>query len=235
MRLKLLLIDHDALTPALVAVALEPLECEVRAFREAREAAALLESESFDAAIIDMEMPGMSGLELAGRIRSSARNRSIPIVLMSNPVQGEAALREEYGGTDLGIHFYLAKPFTPERLYSIYYALRRAIGREKRHFPRVPLRLPVSCRADGQVFELFSLDLSLGGMCLTAGGDLNLPKTLELEFTLPRATEPIRCRAQVLRQGPADSLGVEFFAVSAEMQTMLQRQVDEALRAAAGA
>src|SRR5579872_3291443 len=131
MRLKLLLIDHDALTPALVAVALEPLECEVRAFREAREAAALLESESFDAAIIDMEMPGMSGLELAGRIRSSARDRSIAIVLMRNAVQGEAALRGVYGGTELVIDLYLPTHRTPERLYSIYRALLRQIWPEK--------------------------------------------------------------------------------------------------------
>lgn len=235
MPLKILLVDDDAVVPALMALVLEPLECEFRDFRDAREAAAHLESESFDGAFVDLDLPSLSGLDLAARIRSSARNRSIPIVLMSDPGKGEVALRHEYAGADLGIHFYLAKPFTPERLYSVYYALRRAIGREKRHFPRVALRLPVACRADDREFELFSLDLSQGGMCLTAGGDSALPKTLELEFLLPRLQRRIKCRAQVLRQGPADALGVEFFGVPPETQLLLQQQVNESLRAVAGA
>lgn len=236
MALKLLLVDGDATVPALMALVLEPLECEIRGFCDPRLAAAQLEAESFDAALIDLELAGMSGLEFAESVRASARNRSIPLVLMSDPGQGEAALRHEYAGADLGIHFYLAKPFTPERLYGIYYALRRAIGREKRHFPRVPLRLPVACRADGREYELYSLDLSQGGMCLTAAsGDAVLPKTLELEFFLPHTHERVRCRAQVLRQGPADALGVEFFGVPPEIEALLQRQIDESLRAAAGA
>lgn len=235
MALKILLVDEDAVVPALLALVLEPLDCQFRSHRDPREALAQLEIESFDAAFVDLDLPTLSGLELASAIRAGARNRSIPIVLMSDPARGELTLRQEYAGSDLGIHFYLAKPFTPERLYGIYYALRRAMGREKRHFPRVPLRIPVACRSDDRAFELFSLDLSQGGMCLTAGGDMELPKTLELEFQLPRDEQTLRCRAQVLRRGPADSLGVEFFGLSPEARQTLQRQVTEALRAAAGA
>ncbi len=65
--------------------------------------------ETFDLAILDMHMPEMDGLELAGRIR--ARHASLPLVLFSSLGRREAADTEGLFGA------YLAKPVRQSQLF----------------------------------------------------------------------------------------------------------------------
>ncbi len=76
----------------------------VMALQEARRA---YEAKNpFDAAIIDMRMPGMDGLELAKRMKSQETLRHIPLMLMTSaPMRGDAKKSEE-----VGFSAYLPKP-----------------------------------------------------------------------------------------------------------------------------
>ncbi|MBP6564622.1 MAG: response regulator, partial [Burkholderiales bacterium] len=65
--------------------------------------------ETFDLAILDMHMPEMDGLELAGRIR--ARHASLPLVLFSS------LGRREAGDTEGLFGAYLAKPVRQSQLF----------------------------------------------------------------------------------------------------------------------
>ncbi len=65
--------------------------------------------EAFDLAILDMHMPEMDGLELAGRIR--ARHASLPLVLFSS------LGRREAGDTEGLFGAYLAKPVRQSQLF----------------------------------------------------------------------------------------------------------------------
>ncbi|MCE3288352.1 MAG: hypothetical protein K0R83_364 [Caulobacter sp.] len=65
-----------------------------------------------DMLLIDVNMPGMSGLELIGRVRLRSRFKDVPILVFSASGLGvdiQAAIRAGAGG-------YLLKPFAAEDL-----------------------------------------------------------------------------------------------------------------------
>ncbi len=69
----------------------------------------LADGENFDLAILDMHMPEMDGLELAGKIR--AMNPTLPLMLFSS------LGRREAGDKDGLFSAYLAKPIRQSHLY----------------------------------------------------------------------------------------------------------------------
>jgi len=65
-----------------------------------------------DMVILDVAMPGMTGLEVCKLIRSSETMSSIPVLILSAAVD-DAALQ---AGRDAGATDYLVKPFSPREL-----------------------------------------------------------------------------------------------------------------------
>ena len=87
---------------------------------DAKEALARCDSIAFDLLIIDVMMPGETGLELTRRLRSASE---VPILLLT--AMGEAADRIK--GLASGADDYLVKPFEPdELLLRVRAILRRA-------------------------------------------------------------------------------------------------------------
>lgn len=73
-----------------------------------------MESLSPDLAILDVAMPGMSGLELCRKARQHPALRDIRLVLLT--AAAEAPARER--GFAAGADEYLTKPFSPRDLVS---------------------------------------------------------------------------------------------------------------------
>ena len=78
---------------------------------DAAPASRLMENMAFDLAVLDIMMPGETGLELLERIRSGP-SRATPVMLLT--ARGET--RDRIEGLRLGADDYLAKPFEPEEL-----------------------------------------------------------------------------------------------------------------------
>jgi CheY-like chemotaxis protein len=64
-----------------------------------------------DVVVTDIAMPGMDGLELSRRLRSSAPTRDVPIIAVS----GNASERAREAGADI----VLEKPCTPDYLLHV--------------------------------------------------------------------------------------------------------------------
>lgn len=62
--------------------------------------------------VTDVMMPGLSGTELCERIKTDARLREIPIMIVSSKAEGEMKVR----GLELGADDYVAKPFHPREI-----------------------------------------------------------------------------------------------------------------------
>ena len=89
-------------------------------------ALALLETRPYDAVLLDINMPGLSGLEVTRRVRQlpDARRAAVPVLaLTANVLPSD---REQYRAA--GISDYLAKPFAEEDLYAQLLALLRPPG-----------------------------------------------------------------------------------------------------------
>jgi DNA-binding response OmpR family regulator len=76
-------------------------------------------TEGFDAVILDVGLPGMSGLDVARRLR--AARSSVPILMLT----ARDAVRDRVSGLDAGADDYLVKPFAYHELAARLRALVR--------------------------------------------------------------------------------------------------------------
>jgi two-component system, cell cycle response regulator DivK len=78
-----------------------------------------------DVIVMDLAMPGISGIDAADRIKRDARTRRIAIILLTG--HGARAIQE--GALETGIDAFLTKPCLPEDLES---HVRRLIQNQRR-------------------------------------------------------------------------------------------------------
>jgi CheY-like chemotaxis protein len=104
---KVLAVDDEVIARQLICSALEKAGVEAVALDDSLAAQHLLERERFDVIFLDIEMPGLTGLELCENIRATELNRTTPIVFVTSHSdfgsRAQSALR---GGND-----FIAKPF----------------------------------------------------------------------------------------------------------------------------
>lgn len=79
------------------------------------EALAQMDAHSVHLVLLDINMPIMSGLKLAERMRDDPRLRDIPVVIASTE-GSQTRIRELLAG---GVRAFLRKPFRPEQLRDV--------------------------------------------------------------------------------------------------------------------
>ncbi len=79
---------------------------------DGKHALSWINEKNFDLIILDIMMPGMSGLEVCEKIRKKNKFREIPIIFLSANTDKDTILR----GFDLGGQDYITKPFDAREL-----------------------------------------------------------------------------------------------------------------------
>ena len=105
----LLLVDDDERILSLMSTYLSKNKFLVSKARNSTEARCLLNYFEFDLLILDVMMPGESGLELLESIR---KQKNVPAIFLS--AKGES--RDRILGLEIGADDYLSKPFEPKEL-----------------------------------------------------------------------------------------------------------------------
>ena len=125
--MRLLLVEDDVMVASGIKLGLTDAGYAVDWVGSGERAEDVLRNESFDAAIIDIGLPGMDGLELTRRLRRpDMPSRSMPVLILT----ARDALHDRVQGLDLGADDYMVKPFElPELLARLRALLRRAAGR----------------------------------------------------------------------------------------------------------
>ena len=109
-QVRLLIVDDDAALRALLRTTFEVVDVEVE---EAGSAEAALEAVGLrrpDAIVLDLRLPGMSGLELCRRLKAEEATADVAIVLLSGSADETAVVDDS--GADVLMH----KPFSPLEL-----------------------------------------------------------------------------------------------------------------------
>jgi len=104
-----LVVDDDERLRGLLQRYLSTNGFRITVAADAAEARRLLKSIAFDGVILDVMMPGESGLDLAADLRAQS---DVPILMLT--ARGEAQDRIE--GLERGVDDYLPKPFEPREL-----------------------------------------------------------------------------------------------------------------------
>lgn len=121
-QLRILVVDDDFFTRKIIVkmlnnksfinAGLEVLNCRVDVAESGKKAIEILENETIDIVICDIEMPEMDGIELCEIIRKSEQKRNLPFIFLSSNKAVEVRLEAlSVGGND-----YISKPFNLQEL-----------------------------------------------------------------------------------------------------------------------
>ncbi len=108
----LLVVDDDARLRELLRRYLSENGFRITVAADAQEARANLASFAFDLIVLDVMMPGESGLDLTRALRSAGQPDRLPILLLTAIAEPE----DRVNGLEHGADDFLAKPFEPREL-----------------------------------------------------------------------------------------------------------------------
>jgi DNA-binding response OmpR family regulator len=77
-----------------------------------------------DLVVLDINMPGLDGLQVCQQLRADPRNAHVPILILS----ARASAADRVVGLELGADDYLVKPFVPRELVARVNAILRRAG-----------------------------------------------------------------------------------------------------------
>ncbi len=119
----ILIVDDEASIRDMVAMTLELNGYHCLQASSALDAHSIILEQHPDLVLLDWMMPGVSGVELARRLRRDAATCNIPIIMLT----AKAEEADKVGGLDSGVDDYITKPFSIRELMArIKAVLRRS-------------------------------------------------------------------------------------------------------------
>jgi adenylate cyclase len=106
---RILIVDDEPFNRDVLAQELELLEHEGLAAVHGRDALEVLQREAVDLILLDIMMPEIDGIEVLRRLKTDARLRHIPVIMISAIDDIDSVVR----CIELGADDYLPKPFDP--------------------------------------------------------------------------------------------------------------------------
>jgi len=165
-----------------------------------------LQTEPLDAILLDVQLPGMSGLDFL-QLRP-VRDLGVPIVAVSGVVN-ETQARE---CLQLGAADFMGKPIQLDRLNEVLtflepHAMSRRAERgapsERRHSSRARLAIPARLlEYNGREHQGTLIDVGVSGMKAELGAALDPDTVAKVVFTPPDGGPPIEVISILLRVDP---------------------------------
>jgi DNA-binding response OmpR family regulator len=112
---KVLVCDNEAALRALVRGALELDDYEIVEAHDGDQSVELARSFVPDLIVLDMMMPGRTGLEVLAELRAEDRFAETPVIMLTARAQAQDRL----AAVDAGVSRFLPKPFSPLELASV--------------------------------------------------------------------------------------------------------------------
>ena len=116
----LFLVDDDAKLRKLLTIFLKEQGFDLREFGDGSQVAAAIAEQQPDAVILDIMLPGESGLDILRRLRQES---FVPVIMLTAKGEDEDRIR----GLELGADDYLPKPFNPRELLARLNAVLRRV------------------------------------------------------------------------------------------------------------
>jgi len=214
---KFLVVDDESGYLEIITEILRPLNVNVHAVSNSQHATQRIEQEKYDAILLDLGMPQLTGYDLAKRVRESSRNESTPIVIVTGRDEPDAMPRSFSSGAT----YFLHKPVKQEQLVEIVRDIQRPHYEEQRRFARVPLNTEIVCILGSKQLHGVTWNLSQGGIQVEVNGLQNGDR-IEMSFVIPHAV----VRAQgVVVWAKDDRQGLNFTDMSIESQEEIRTYV----------
>lgn len=118
---RVMTVDDSVSIRQMIVETLEDVNFDVLEAEDGQDAMDLLEKESVDLVITDLNMPRMDGIELIKKIRNNPDHRFIPIIMLTT----ESAREKKEMGRNAGATGWIVKPFDAESLLRV---VKKVIG-----------------------------------------------------------------------------------------------------------
>ncbi|HEX8362465.1 MAG TPA: response regulator transcription factor [Longimicrobium sp.] len=210
----ILVVDDEPDISALVAYHLARESYRVRTASSGPEAIRAAELERPDLIVLDLMLPGMSGLQVLEELRRRAETRDIPVILLT-------ARREEQDriqGLRQGADDYVAKPFSPQELILRVAAVLR----------RVQQAPPAG--TGGKVVRVGPFAVDSGAASAEVNGELLelTPTEYRLLLTLMERRGRVQTRRQLLEAVWEVTANIATRTVDMHVQRLRNKLGDEA-------
>ncbi len=110
--LNILVVDDEEHIRDMLLMVLENAGMNVTAVATAEEAQQSLAQATVDLLVLDWMLPGISGIEMARRLKNDSRFTSLPIILLTARIEKNDRIR----AFEVGVNDYITKPFSPRDL-----------------------------------------------------------------------------------------------------------------------
>jgi CheY-like chemotaxis protein/HPt (histidine-containing phosphotransfer) domain-containing protein len=111
---RMLLVEDNEFNQQVASELLAMMGVEVTLAANGREALDQVRSRTFDAVLMDLQMPEMDGYETTRRLRANPALRDLPILAMT----AHAMVQERERCASLGMNDFITKPIDPEELFA---------------------------------------------------------------------------------------------------------------------
>jgi two-component system phosphate regulon response regulator PhoB len=119
--LRILVVEDETAIQELLCFSLRQAGYAPVAFTTAEQALQDITEQLPALALLDVMLPGMSGIDLARRLRKDVRTKELPIIMVT--ARGEE--NDRVGGLEIGADDYVTKPFSPKELVARIRAVLR--------------------------------------------------------------------------------------------------------------
>ncbi len=178
--LKLLVVEDDLASLELMVEVFTFLKAEVHPVSDSEKAVDMINQEKFDGIFLDLEMPNLSGFDLARLIRKSSWNKSTPIIIVTGRDERDT-MQQVFS---IGATFFLQKPVDRQKLSILFRTVCGGMLENRRRSARVPLQTEVVCQVGDRSLRGVTWNLSQSGMQVEVG-NLQPKDTVRLSFRLP--------------------------------------------------
>ncbi|WP_299257618.1 phosphate regulon transcriptional regulator PhoB [uncultured Kushneria sp.] len=151
-----LIVDDEAPIREMIAMALEMADFRILEAEDAITAHELVVDERPDLILLDWMLPGVSGIDLARRLKREPTTRDIPIVLLTARSEEDNKVQ----GLESGADDYITKPFSPRELIARLKAVLRRT---------TPAGVEETVEVNGLLLDPVSHRVSVDGRALEIG------------------------------------------------------------------
>jgi len=212
MSLQALVFGADEKVVRVLRRVLSELEIGMELCPDAESAIHKLTRRRFEAVIVDC-----ADQRTASRVLRSARSAPVNKRAVAVAIVGaQSALGD---ARDLGAHFVLHQPLSPERAKTSFRAVRALMKRERRRNARIPIETPVIIQVNDGAGQLraVSSDIGEGGMAVQLAHRPKRLGALNLQFVLPGTQDNIECSGEVAWENPGRQVGLRFLNLAPAM------------------
>ena len=133
MKRSIVIADDDPMIISLVSLRLEIAGYEVLSARNGEEALELIRKRHPAAAILDIDMPFRSGIEVLDAIKADPETDKLPVMILTGERDSDTVMQAMGSGAG----DYMVKPFQPDRLLERMNRLVQSNVMQRMHAPPV--------------------------------------------------------------------------------------------------